>query len=239
MRRVNVCVPVYLPSILCHWPFGLKRKTISTPEDPHPVMNLVGDRDIEWSWIAGQMPLGPGEALDFGSGGTHLGLIAAQREFNVIAVDLQSVRPPYLHPRLSFLRGDILYLPLPKDHFDLVINCSTVEHVGLAGRYGVTVEIPTGDLEAMARLRELMKPDGTMLLSIPVGCDAVFMPLHRVYGRERLPKLLSGFVIEKDAYWIKNSQNEWVLVDKHDALAWEPQERLYALGCFMLRRPRV
>ena len=200
------------------------------------VLDLMGDRDVEWSWIASQMPIDPGEALDFGPGGSNLGLIAAQRGFNVTAVDLGQVKWHYDHARLHFIRGDILKLPLPKGNLDLVINCSTVEHVGLAGRYGVTQSHPDGDLAAMSRLRDLMKPNGIMLLTIPVGCDAVFMPLHRVYGLERLPKLLSGYVVENEQYWVKNDRNEWVLIDRQDALMKEPQERLYGLGCFVLRR---
>jgi len=44
------------------------------------VWALVGDRDVEWSWIVSHMPLGPGEALDFGcGGGSWLGLVAARR----------------------------------------------------------------------------------------------------------------------------------------------------------------
>ena len=199
-------------------------------------LDLMGDRYVEWSWIASQMPSEPGEALDFGPGGSSLGLMAAQRGFDVTAVDLEPVIWHYIHPGLRFVKGDILKLPLPGAHFDLVINCSTVEHVGLVGRYGVIHSRPDGDLEAMSRLRDLMKPDGIMLLTIPVGCDAVFMPLHRVYGSERLPKLLSGYVVENEQYWVKNDRNEWVLIDRQGALMKEPQERLYGLGCFVLRR---
>ncbi len=126
------------------------------------------------------------EALDLGPGGSHLALIAAQRGFKVTAVDLQSVRWPYVHPEIRFVRDDILKLPFPERHFDLVINCSTVEHVGLVERYRVTENRPDGDLEAMVRLRSLMKPGSMMLLTVPIGCDAVFAPLHRVYGPERL-----------------------------------------------------
>ena len=200
------------------------------------IPNLVGDRDIEWSWVAAQMPLGTGEALDFGPGGSHLGLIDAQQGFNVTAVDLESVHWPYVNSRLQFVQGDILKLRLPKEHFDLVINCSTVEHVGLTGRYGVTENRPDGDLEAMARLRELMKQDGLMLLTIPVGRDTVFAPLHRVYGAERLPKLLEEYVIEKKEYWVKDEQNRWVLVDEKEAFDRQPLRSLYGLGCFVLRR---
>ena len=212
------------------------------------VPNLAGDRDIEWSWIASQMPSGPGEAMDFGPGGSHLALVAAQAGFNVTAVDLQPVKWFYLHPRLHFVQGDILKLPLPKDHFDLVINCSTVEHVGLVGRYSVTEDCSDGDLEAMALLLELLKPGGIMMLTIPCGQDAVFLPLHRVYGEQRLPHLLKDFIIEREEYWVKNNANQWVPCNRGVALSFRalsfqpssmseiPYKSAYALGCFRLRK---
>lgn len=205
------------------------------------IPNLAGDRDIEWSWVSSQIPSGEGEALDFGPGGSFLGLIAAQRGFKVTAVDLVPIQWDYVHPRLQFICGDILKLSLPTKHFDLVINCSTIEHVGLAGRYGVTQNNPDGDLEAIAHLREIMKPGGTMLLTIPVGRDAVFAPFHRVYGAQRLPRLLKGYTVEKEAFWVKDSQNRWMLTDRETALdfkasagSWNPLRNYYALGCFVL-----
>ena len=211
--------------------------------DERVIPNLLGERDIEWSWMASQMPSGPGEALDFGPGRSYLALIAARRGFNVTAVDLKSVQWSYVYPRLRFLHGDILKLPLAKEHFDLVINCSTVEHVGLVGRYGVTESRPDGDLDAKARLRELMKPDGVMLLKVPVGQDAVFAPLARVYGGQRLPQLLNDYVVEKEEFWVKDGQNRWTLCDKETALdfkasagSWDPLQNVYALGCFVLKQ---
>ena len=132
-------------------------------------------------------------------------------------MDLEPVNWPYDHSEVRFLRGDILKLPLPKQHFDLVINCSTVEHVGLAGRYGVTENRSEGDLEAMSRLQELLKPGGVMLLTIPVGQDAVFEPLCRVYGTRRLPRLLEHYKVEKEEYWVKDSQNRWIISDRETA----------------------
>lgn len=237
MRQVTVRVPVYLPEWLYQILRVLKHKLKTGCGEPRVYLNLLGDRDIEWSWVSSQMPSGPGEALDFGPGGSHLVLIAARRGFNVTAVDLEPVLWPYIHSRLRFIKGDILRLRLPKEYFDLVISCSTVEHVGLAGRYGVTESRSDGDLEAMTRLRSLMKPGGIMLLSVPVGRDSVFARSHRVYGPERLPKLLDGYVVEREEYWVKNDLNNWILVGKEDALAKEPQERLYGLGCYVLRRP--
>lgn len=168
------------------------KRLFAVRDTPPMVPNLAGDRDIEWSWVASQMPCGPGLALDFGSGRGNLGLVVAQRGFDVTAIDLQEANWPFVHEKLHFVQGNILDLQLPKSHFDLVINCSTVEHVGLAGRYGVTEDRSDGDLEAMNRLRELMNHEGIMILTVPVGQDAVFAPFHRVYGEQRLPKLLKA-----------------------------------------------
>jgi 2-polyprenyl-3-methyl-5-hydroxy-6-metoxy-1,4-benzoquinol methylase len=115
VHRVNLTVSIYLPD-------GLYRLLRKLKQRPRVVRNLLGDRDIEWSWIVSHMPPGTGEALDFGSGGSSLALVAAQRGFTVTAVDLQSVRWFYSHPHLDFIQGDILELSLPKERFDLVIN---------------------------------------------------------------------------------------------------------------------
>jgi SAM-dependent methyltransferase len=206
-------------------------------------IDMEGDRDIEWSWIISQMPPGPGEALDVGPGGSYLGLIAAQEGFNVTAVDLEPINQHYSHPKINLKQGDICNIPLPENYFALVLNCSTVEHVGLSGRYGVKTNHTDGDLEAMSRLKRLMKSEGVMLLTIPVGQDSVIAPFHRIYGIDRLPRLLEGYIIEKENYWCKNSQNKWVLCEKGDALNFKIlinpiniSQSVYALGCFVLRK---
>ena len=207
------------------------------------LLGLVGDRDIEWSWVCSKMPAGPGKALDFGPGGSMLGLVAAQKGFDVLAVDLMAVEWPYRHPRLKFEQGDILGLSLEPESFDLIINCSSIEHVGLPGRYGVRLTSPDGDLRAMEALREALKQGGSMLLTIPIGLDSVFAPLHRVYGRERLPILLDGLEIESEVFWTKNSANQWEQVDREKALNAPPKvnyrypgRSVYGLGCFVARK---
>jgi len=202
-----------------------------------PIPNLKGDRDIEYSWIAANMPEGPGEALDFGSGPSYMGLIAVRKGFNVTAIDLEHIKWFYKHPNLKFIQGDIFKLEFPSSYFDLIINCSTIEHVGLTGRYGVTEARPDGDIEAMKILKTILKPNGIMLLTIPVGKDKVFVPLHRVYGQERLPKLLEGWKVLKKEFWIKDDHNCWICVDESVALDKEPVEHCYGLGLFVLQKP--
>jgi hypothetical protein len=115
-----------------------------------------------------------------------------------------------------------------------VINCSTVEHVGLAGRYGIKEDMPDADFRVMALLRALMKDTGRMLLTIPVGREAVIRPLHRVYGKERLKELLSGYEVIQTLYWAKDAKNRWILSDDEIVFSVKPGKQFYCLGCYVL-----
>ena len=238
MRRVEIKFTIFIPECLYFPLRKLKRQCF-----PPVKINLLGDRDVEWSFCAARMPNGPGEAMDFGCGCSYMGLLAAEKGFHVTAINLESVQWAYAHPNLRFVEGDLFRLSLPKSHFDLIINCSTIEHIGLAGRYGVTENHIDGDLEAMSFLSDLLKPGGIMTLTIPCGQDAVFLPFHRVYGEQRLTRLLKDFVVEHDEYWIKNDGNQWIPCNRLTALLFKasnsseiPSQNVYALGCFVLRR---
>ena len=197
------------------------------------VPNLQGDRDIEYSWISGHCPEGPGRGLDFGCGRSYLSLVAVRRGFEMTAVDLAPVQWSYADARLRFVRGNILdTAAAPEGSLDLVLCCSAIEHVGLS-RYGNRLD-QNGDLKAMGRLRSLLKAGGTMLLTIPVGMDTVVEPRHRVYGTGRLPLLLMGFEIKKHEFWTKDKDNRWRIVHELEALHWRPTQNCYALGCFVL-----
>jgi len=240
MPFVEVQVPIYVPLWLYPWLRRL-RGTLSSRRTAG--LDLSGDRDVETSFIVAHMPYGLGEALDFGCGGSNLSLHAAQQGFRVVALDLQPSAFRWRHPNVSYRQGDLLGLDLPEDHFDLVINCSAVEHVGLAGRYGVTQSDSEGDLKVMFRLRALMRPGGTMLLTIPCGLDAVLGPFARVYGATRLPLLLEGYAVEGESYWVKDNDNRWGQCERDVALAFRPTAHptnpvlcSYALACFILKK---
>ena len=112
MTRINV--PVYLPNWLYR---GLRFAWHAIRRNSDKGLNLLGDRDIEWSFVAAHIPPGRGPALDFGSGGTYLSLIAAQMGYDVVALDLQPGKPAWFHPQVSFVQGDILQIEFPENHF--------------------------------------------------------------------------------------------------------------------------
>jgi len=202
---------------------------------PADRLNLAGDRDVEWTWVAGMLPERPGRVLDLGPATSSTPLMAAMKGGDVLALDLDPLPVPFTHPNLHYRKGDIINGGLPPGQFDTIINCSTTEHIGLAGRYGSTDQLD-GDLTAMGLMRERMAgAQSRMIFTIPVGRDMVAAPFHRIYGRARLPRVLAGYGIVTEAYYAKTgTQNVWQPVARDVALQVEGSESFYALGLFVL-----
>lgn len=235
-------VPVYLPTWLYKTLARLKRAFVPSSA-PAAAVNIWGERNVEWAFLSTEMPNGPGEAIEFGCEQGYMSLLAAQKGFRVIANDLQPQSFTWQHPNVEFRQGDFLELAIPRNHFDLAINCSSVEHVGVAGRYGISADQDEGDIEVMKRLAEILKPGGLLLMTAPCGRDSMMAPWCRVYGSQRLPRLFAPFQVIKESYWVKNSQNRWVKAVRERALDFEPRNDpndghgcSYALGCFVLRK---
>lgn len=238
----KILVPIYLPRWVRR-PLGRLRRALSKPVEHHSGINIYGERNIEWSFLCREMPNGPGKAVEFGCEQGFMSLYAAQKGYKVIANDLQEQRFQWFHPDVEFLLGDFLTVELPQGHFDVAINCSSVEHVGVAGRYGIETDQDDGDLTVMKRLADVLRPGGLLLMSAPCGLDTVMAPWCRVYGEKRLPKLFEGFQVLKRAYWLKDERNRWVESTESAAMQFkpinhplDPHECLYALGCFVLCR---
>jgi hypothetical protein len=194
---------------------------------------LAGDRWVEWSFCMARMGEGPGTTLDFGADIGFLSLAAAQRGHNVVALDRLPPQLTFEHPRVQPLQADILSRPFGEKKFDQIVNCSSVEHVGLGGRYG-SFEAEDGDLDAMGIMADALAPEGRHILTIPVGRDGAYAPYHRVYGEERLPRLLERYETLEEQWWTKRV-DVWAQAERSEALATQGSESFYAIGMFVLR----
>jgi len=204
---------------------------------------LNDDRTVEYGWVRNNLLPGTGLVLDVGTPqGYPTPQMAVEKGWRVIAVDLMAQNVVGEH--VEYRQGNIVTMEI-KERFDYVLNISSVEHFGLAGRYTVERGDSDADLKAMAKIKTLMNVGAQMLLTVPVGVDEVVHPLHRVYGHERLPRLLEGYeVIRREFYAKRNDVDTYVVVGKNEALSTPPrytdpltesaQDHYYALGCFVL-----
>lgn len=200
-------------------------------EVPTKELDLAGDRAIEFPWCLQFLTRPECRVLDIGSVGSPLTGAAWRLGHEVVSVDLRPIE--YELEGMKFIRGDMTKLDLPRYSFDVILLCSTVEHIGLAGRYG-SPDIPDGDLQTMERCRDWLTPKGKAVLTIPVGLDATVAPRHRIYGHQRLPRLLSGYTVVRKEFWKKNDHNRWVQVSEQTAMQTDGTDSPYALGLFEL-----
>jgi len=200
------------------------------------IPNLAGDREMEWTYVAariGRYANGHSHILDFGCGTGVLSFAAASIGARVTAIDLMPCQFQSVFPNLEFRQIDIMSLDDRNEKYDLILNCSTIEHVGLSGRYNARALVD-GDIEAMQKILKLLKPGGRMILVIPVGRDMVIPPLHRIYGRERFSKLIDGYKIHESSFLCKDQANVWTPCSMETALAEEGNDHYYALGMMVL-----
>lgn len=203
--------------------------------------SLKGDRGTEYSFTVTHLPhsMKDGWALDIGPGTrARVARYAIDRGWHVVGIDLMPCGwGP--HKKFVFIQGDFLTRKFERQ-FNLVLNISSIEHFGVPGRYGVKGLDFDADLRAMRKMRGLMTPQAQMILTLPVGLDAMMIPFHRVYGEERLPLLLEGYQIVVQRYWAKfNNVDVFKETTRDIALNTKPlltPAHYYAVGGFILEK---
>jgi SAM-dependent methyltransferase len=197
---------------------------------------LRGDRNLEYGWAQTQLDnigVNGRRLLDVGCGGGFVALEAHRAGALVTACDLEPAQFP-VPAGMTFIQGDLL-TTAPAGQFDIITCISTVEHAGLAGRYGVTEPFADGDLAMMRTMRAALSYGGRLLLTVPVGVDKVCGSLHRIYGRNRLPLLLDGWKIEESQFFRKSRLDKWQACTQRQAMNEEGGDGYYAIGTFVLR----
>ena len=182
----KLLVPIYLPGWLHRSVLKAKRAMVPAAQRA-PAINIWGERNVEWTFLSAEMPLGPGEALEFGCEQGYLSLLAACRGFHVTANDLENQSFAWKHSQVDFVQGDFLKLDAPGiiSIWRLIVLRSNTS--ASPAVYGITREEEDGDIEVMGKLADVLKPGGTLLMTAPCGIDSVMSPWCRVYGAPTAP----------------------------------------------------
>lgn len=198
---------------------------------------LAGERDIEYAWVNQKLPRASPNSrlLDLGPEASLKTVkIALSRDWEVTACGLENINRANEPGVFSYICADFLKIDFGTIIFDWTLNVSTIEHFGLAGRYGVTKADPMLDLVAM---HDLSYRTRNMILTVPIGVDTVWSPYHRVYGTDRLPDLLSGWKVREEQYWAKpHDDDNYVPVSASDAYGQHStiDPFYYCVGTFIL-----
>jgi SAM-dependent methyltransferase len=146
--------------------------------------------------------------LDVGATESTLSLSLASLGYRVTAVD---PRPyPFEHPNLQVVVGPVEDWKTD-DQFDAVVCLSTIEHIG-RGAYGEAPADENADREVLERIRELMKPGGLLVLTVPFG-RASQDAFERTYDSAGLDGLLEGWVVEERIVAHRSDGATWVVSD--------------------------
>jgi hypothetical protein len=156
---------------------------------------LVNERIVEQPYVLSALPAGA-SVLDVGGAESTLALALASRGHAVRVVDPRGY--PLTHPGLSASACALNELRLDEP-VDCAVALSAVEHFGLGHYAGADAG---DDRDALVALRSLVRPGGTLVLTVPFAAQARVEGFERIYDREALEALLSGWkVMDRSAAW--------------------------------------
>jgi SAM-dependent methyltransferase len=136
-------------------------------------------------------------ALDLGAGSGGNSPLLVDAGYRTIALEHDPVAAAVTHDRgIDVVRADAHDLPFPDAAFDVVLACDVLEHL-------------SDDKAATAELYRVLKPGGTLLLTVPAdprlwSVHDVALSHHRRYTRDSLRSVLEGggFRIQQLDAWM-------------------------------------
>jgi hypothetical protein len=188
---------------------------------------LVNERIVEQPFVFEALaPLAkPARILDVGGSESTVGLSLATLGHEVTIVDPRA--HPLSHPNLRHEACRLDELSKPGEPFDAAVALSSVEHFGLE-QYGLDRVDERLDLKALERLRELVKPGGMLVLTVPFAAQASVDDFQRVYDEAGLAELLRDWEVERS-----------LRVGRVDRLTWKlgaPSQERHGVALITARR---
>lgn len=198
--------------------FGINLFTKIFPEYFAQEPLAPSDRYLEYSFVIRNLPKPPAKILDVGCSGSFFPLILASFGYNTYGVDIRNY--PILNKlkfnNFTFIKEDIRKTSFADKFFDVVTVISTIEHIGLSGRYGMA-EDSKGDKKAIKEIKRILKPKGILLLTVPFGKAKIIKPYHKIYDRNLIKRLIKDLKVKKEEYYLQDAEGNWYQCSKRKA----------------------
>ena len=206
-------------ALLRAWPRGIERYLV------------VNERIAEIPFVLRNLRLPQGSrVLDVGSRWSLLPLYLTHLGYRVVATDIAPVPGAGAGP--TFVRADMRRPPFRPATFDGATMVSTLEHVGI-GFYDPALG-SDDDLALMRELRTLVRPGGSLLLTVPFGRSGVG-PLQRSYDGSRLRRITEGWTWEESRFLLRRG-HAWQDVGEAEAASADSAFETRAVALLHLRR---
>jgi SAM-dependent methyltransferase len=190
---------------------------------------ITNERIVEVPFVYQNFDLPVGaRVLDFGCSESKVSVELASLGYNVTGTDINDY--PFTHPNFRFIKGNFLDSPFEDESFDAVVAISAVEHCGLSA-YG-SQEFSDGDKRVMEQMHRILKNGGKLLLTVPYGKKGLLPGpfAQRVYNRDSLDKLLDGFNVIKEEYFIGSGREHWLPATKEELSGVDSVSKGYTQG---------
>jgi SAM-dependent methyltransferase len=169
----------------------------------------------------------PASHVDFSSSIHFCSMLSA-----FVPVRFYDYRPAKLDlSNLSSEAADLLALPFADQSVNSLSCMHVVEHVGL-GRYGDQLD-PDGDLKAMAELKRVLSPGGSLLFVVPIGKPKIMFNGHRIYSYEQVMKYFAELKLQEFTLIPDDPADGGLIYNASQEMA-DSQE--YGCGCFWFTR---
>lgn len=185
----------------------------------------LDDRLVEYPWFLNRLPGGSGRLLDAGSTLNHPVVLdhPKLREKSFVITTLAPEGIAAWQRGISYIYEDFRDSCLRDDYFDWVSCLSTLEHVGMDNTKFYTSDNSkretdaTSHLEFVDELRRVLKPGGTLFLSVPYGRNEDY-GWKQVFNAEMLDRVVSRFRPARQVETIyQYLPDGWVVSDRVSA----------------------
>ena len=147
------------------------------------------------AWLARKIAHAkPEKHVDIGSSVLTISVLSAC--VDTVFVDYRPLKVSL--PGLTSIPGDILNLPFEANSVESLSCLHVIEHIGL-GRYGDPID-PEGSVKAAAELQRIVRPQGRLFLSLPIGRERVCFNAHRVHAPASVLKMFGQMRLMEFSY---------------------------------------
>lgn len=178
------------------------------------------DRYIEYPFAIRNLPKPPVKILDVGCAGSFFPLLLASFGYETYGIDIReyAIINKIKFDNFRFVREDITKkTSFPDNCFGVITAISTLEHIGIAGRHGVTQMDLSGDKNAIKEIKRILKSNGILIITIPFGIAKIIKRYCRIYDNTLVKQLVKGLEIEEEVYYMQDSNDDWYKCSKRQA----------------------